>query len=1113
MITLYPTHLSDKIKTCKIFTCVFLSNCKILLNKTPFIAGILFFLSLSVQTVYGQDVNAKEMFVEAESYFLFEDYKDALPLYQKILRLEPENYNVYYKIGICYLNDIYNKQKSIRYLEDACTHINKQYKINSFKEKQAPPEALYYLGVAYRKTSKLNEAIETFGEFLDIADKDLFNIELINEEILSCKYALELKKDELLVEKHNDLGVINSNYAERNPVISGNGKSMVFVRKLPFYEGVFLSTLNDNNEWTEPLNLTEYFGLDGDSYCTGISYKGDEIYVYRSDNFDGNIYASYKKKDEWTTLKKLGENINTKYWESHASPSPDGKYLYFTSNRKGGYGGLDIYKSERLKNGNWGKPENLGSTINSPYNEETPFLTRNGKKLYFSSMGHKSSGGYDIFISEKNNKGNWSKPINLGYPFNTPDDELFYCPAPDDEWGYFAMFDPLLTKGLTDIFYVSVFRDRDLLSADSLSYDKSGADMKLKFSLRGKVKSFNGDEIDYSKIKIYLTDKNGNVIDSAMVNPDGSYGFVVNSGKYNLLLKGVDIEETSVSVTVDSLQTYSKDNIIDFNIKVKGSDVFDDAGVVKASEFTIEKHEIVVSDSKNVNIPLICPKGYKFEIEAYQGDSLLGYISFLARKDNPIFSYKPVPGENTLLFKLVDADSVIKEEIVTIQNYIDMEVPGTDVEISSATYISSQIINDLIQLSDTDIKAYLMNNSLNDDISLQDLINQLYAAVETNTFDSTAIDLLLAMYLTQKGTDEFFSEISSADSSLKQYAQLTDSFNIPLVLVAQMRMDRKDYPFDEEFVKSLNQNFDSVGLIQKYINSFKKYSSNTLQISKLNQSGQEDKTLINSANEGGVRTIDLAVTTQDVNKFYHNLLFNTDETLIDKISAVDFKSEGISNSIDLVLYLLNNSAELGITKGQLAELIYKSNQSQATNIEKFIEMLSENAVGNIKTQLLVLMQNADDFESYTDVIYSLSTNAQTAGYSRKELYKFILDLSGIVSVDDAIQYLKENASDEIIASLDDIPREQMSNALEVFQYLLANTSRYAYEEWDICQVLSQMLLERGIPNLPDDSFGVSERNAILSENTTKIIVLIGIALSMILILFFVMRNKRQKKEE
>jgi Tol biopolymer transport system component len=110
-------------------------------------------------------------------------------------------------------------------------------------------------------------------------------------------------------------------------------------RRLQFYDAVFI-TEKVNGRWSEPVNLTSYFAVDGNTYVTGISYDGDELYVYRSDDYDGNIYVSRKSKGQWSKLQKLNENINTKYWESHASVSEDGRTLYFTSNRKGGYGVL-----------------------------------------------------------------------------------------------------------------------------------------------------------------------------------------------------------------------------------------------------------------------------------------------------------------------------------------------------------------------------------------------------------------------------------------------------------------------------------------------------------------------------------------------------------------------------------------------------------------------------------------------------------------------------------------------------------------------------------------------------------------------------------------------------
>jgi Tol biopolymer transport system component len=193
--------------------------------------------------------------------------------------------------------------------------------------------------------------------------------------------------------KKKNLGdMVNSRFADIRPVLSGDGKTLVFTRELQFYDAIFITTLDSNGTWSPPYNLTPDFGLDGNSYTTCISYHGDQIFVYRSDNYDGNIYSSKRMGIRWQPLKKLNDNINTKYWESHASISPDGQTLYFTSNRKGGYGGLDIYRSTLQSNGEWGEAINLGPVVNSAYNDDTPFISPNDNKLYFSSLGPRWNG-------------------------------------------------------------------------------------------------------------------------------------------------------------------------------------------------------------------------------------------------------------------------------------------------------------------------------------------------------------------------------------------------------------------------------------------------------------------------------------------------------------------------------------------------------------------------------------------------------------------------------------------------------------------------------------------------------------------------------------------------
>jgi hypothetical protein len=168
--------------------------------------------------------------------------------------------------------------------------------------------------------------------------------------------------------------------------------------------------------------------------------------------FDGNIYSSKFINDAWTPIIKLNRNINTRFYESHASVSADGKRLFFTSNREGGQGGLDIYMSELEASGDWGVPVNLGAAVNTAYNEDNPFITANDSVLYFCSEGHNSMGGFDNFKSRKLGD-EWKKPENLGYPVNSTDDDKFFQPANNGMNAYYSMKTDYKKR---DIFYLGI---------------------------------------------------------------------------------------------------------------------------------------------------------------------------------------------------------------------------------------------------------------------------------------------------------------------------------------------------------------------------------------------------------------------------------------------------------------------------------------------------------------------------------------------------------------------------------------------------------------------------------------------------------------------------------
>jgi len=192
---------------------------------------------------------------------------------------------------------------------------------------------------------------------------------------------------------------------------------------------------------------------DGDQFVASISFDGKMLFLSREDAFNSDIYVSYYMDNRWIKSVPLGANINTKYWESHASVSKNGETLYFTSNRKGNKGEMDIYIAHLDDEGKWGPAINIGETINSKLNEDTPFITEDEKILYFSSQGFRGMGGYDIFKSERISEKEWSMPQNLGYPINTTDDDLFYFPWNNGEIAYMAK---IMEEGygITDIYQV-----------------------------------------------------------------------------------------------------------------------------------------------------------------------------------------------------------------------------------------------------------------------------------------------------------------------------------------------------------------------------------------------------------------------------------------------------------------------------------------------------------------------------------------------------------------------------------------------------------------------------------------------------------------------------------
>jgi outer membrane protein OmpA-like peptidoglycan-associated protein/tetratricopeptide (TPR) repeat protein len=403
----------------------------------------LLFAMLFVSMVKPQeDNNLKELFNDGEYFFALDDYNEAFPSYLKIYESGYQhNAMINYRLGICCLNIDEQKKNAPTYLEESVKNVLPKFVEVSLKVNSAPVDAYLYLGNAYRINNELDKALGAYQAYLKKANvKDQVSIQFTNQEIKACSVAKEMMAKPVNVSITNLGKPINSALSQYNPVVNDKEDVLVYMESQKFYEGVFFSRKIDGN-WAQPINITPDIGSDGDLTVSSLSSDGNHLLLSKDDQFNSDIYECSYIDGNWQKNNKLKSATNTKYWESNASVSPDGKVMYFASNRSGGYGGMDIYKVELdATTGQWGQPVNLGPEINSQLNEDCPVILSDNKTLCFSSQGHYNMGGFDLFYSKMDDKGKWGEPQNMGYPINTTDDDLNYYPLKGGNVVYITRF-------------------------------------------------------------------------------------------------------------------------------------------------------------------------------------------------------------------------------------------------------------------------------------------------------------------------------------------------------------------------------------------------------------------------------------------------------------------------------------------------------------------------------------------------------------------------------------------------------------------------------------------------------------------------------------------------
>ena len=622
------------------------------------LAGI-FIARQAVAQVHSQLYTGKqEMFLEAESFHLFEEFNEALPLYLELLKDQPGNAFLNYRIGTCYLNIPGEKEMAIEYLEKAIENLDSRDRRPTIRTTRAPLDALFFLANAYHINYHFEKALELYKRFREHLDPSTYNIDIVDEHIQASVNAMKSIEDPVFFLEENLGERINTRFSETNPVVSGNKKFFVFTRMMQFYDGVFFSQKGENGKWSWPMEITAQIGSDGDCYPVSLSYDGKELYLYKSDDLVGNIYVSSFADGQWTPIRKLNDNINTRHWESHASISKDGNILYFTSNRPGGFGGLDIYYSKRESGGDWGPAVNMGPVINTPYNEDTPFITEDGRTIYFSSYGHHNIGGYDVFYSTRMDNGEWSAPLNAGYAISTPDDDLFFHPVKGGIYAYVSKFDDDGFGG-TDIYRYEIFSD---------SHPR-------KFLVKGIVERQDGLQTGV-KARISVVDPlTGETRYSVRPHQiTGEYEILVEAGDWELVFSEeghkdlvkplkLPLERKEPDITVDAMLDRPEPEIPEIE------EIITDRIILPAETrplptLGIEQHHYMLTEEGKARISMRLERNTILEIDQYLDGELIGTETIRVNRRRFNYDYAPQPGENILKFRHTGREGdIITEEV------------------------------------------------------------------------------------------------------------------------------------------------------------------------------------------------------------------------------------------------------------------------------------------------------------------------------------------------------------------------------------------------------------------------------------------------------------------
>jgi len=488
-----------------------------------------------------------------------ENYRASIPYYERVLAKDPNNATALFRAGVAYLS--FDKEKASDYV----------YKAQKIKPKVSK-DVEYWLGRVDHLNYNFDEAITHYQAYNATLKK---RNDTRREEV--AQLIQHSKNAKILFNSPKDIFVknlgptVNTQYAEHSPVISSDDKTLIFTTRanpadIPgldsrnrgktaadgeYYEGIVETHRIDADNWEKPRSLSAALNSKGHDASDQLFDNDTKLLMYRDDENGDVFVASKQAGGDWGAPTKLNSNINSKAYEGDAYITPDGLTLYFATAKYSEDGNLDLYYSTRTAGGDWGPAKSLGSTINTKYDEDSPYISRDGKTLFFSSRGHNTMGDYDIFQSKYDSIGRkWGRPENMGYPINTPDADSYYRLAPDGTYAYLSSY-RIGGYGEKDIYTISYIKNINVKGTVFSKRDSTQA-------IPGVELVFNGTQADKTAISFRDVTKE-----------DGTYGVKVLSARtYQVAVnkdgKNIETQEFAVPISTNDSTSIVKNFYVDY---------------------------------------------------------------------------------------------------------------------------------------------------------------------------------------------------------------------------------------------------------------------------------------------------------------------------------------------------------------------------------------------------------------------------------------------------------------------------------------------------------------------------------------------------------------------